>query len=707
MYFKNLKRIIFIFALFLFAPILANAAAPGARSYASEDGNLFLGGNFIEIGINKDGAFASRNFTGGSGDEFASFHRTQGRLGFRINRNGWGLGEEPTTGEFLLVNDMDSFSISYKKNGTYYIHGGRGDGDIFDWGNAAITPISVTDQSDKINGKLKAKISGVTKENVELEMIISFGENDKYFLTEVKVKNLDTDNEISDVQFTKITNVTPDANINQSSSNKFKTYNKEISNPNPNKAGGNNNFAMIVSRGPVTLDGFFYLSFDNRSRIKLLELEDNDFAWEEDFADPVYVNTHWSSTTAGLPTAATNDSVSIFYEGNEENGYELCEHAIALSTKLGTIAASGTATTEFYTSLDNNVNGGLSDVLEARMSSVKVRTDSKIEIEPVSGYEYSIDNWITKNTTGVFTGLNASTEYTIKSRVAADGSNEEELVVSTKGAKVAAKEVKAVVITEDSITVKAEHGYLYSIDNGAHWQSDETFTGLVSDKEHTIIGKLEETYSDMGSEVSEPIVIKTSKHVASALDDAINVTVDTKIVDAVPAIYFNKGELYEAVKDIEEVKEAVDDGKDVKIVFDVVKIENSDEDENHFDGKKFEHAFDVQIKLYIDSEYIDEITDLTKKISISVEINKEFVKSGRKFYIVRKHDTVSPATWEIISDEDDIDDLITIYNDQFSEFYVVYEDETSNPKTGDNLLSYVLILIISISGLYFYKKLES
>ena len=693
MYFKNLKRIIFIFVLFLFAPILASAAAPGARSY-TKNGNLLLGGNFIEIGINKDGAFASSSdFKDASGDEFTSFHRTQGRLGFRINRYGWGLGEEPTTGEFLLVNDMDSFSISYKKNGTYYIHGGRGDGDFFDWGNDAITAISVTDQSDKTNGKLKAKISGVTKENVELEMIVSFGENDKYFLTEVKVKNLDTDNEISDVQFTKITNVTPDANINASSSNKNKTYNKEISNPNLNKAGGNNNFAMIVSRGPVTLDGFFYLSFDNRSKVKLLE---DYFDWEEDFADPVYVNTHWSSTTAGLPTAATNDSVSIFYEGNEENGYELCEHPIALSTKLGTIAAFGTATTEFYTSLDNDVNGSLSDVLEARMSSVKVRTDSKIEIEPVSGYEYSIDNWITKNTTGVFTGLNASTEYTIKSRVAADGSNEEELVVSTKGAKVAAKEVKAVVITEDSITVKAEHGYLYSIDNGAHWQSDETFTGLYSDKEYTIIGKLEETYSDMGSEVSEPIVIKTSKHVASALDDATNVIVDTKIVDAVPAIYFNKGELYEAVKDIEEVKAAVDAGKDVKIVFDVVKIENSEEAEKHFDGKKFEHAFDVQIKLYIDSEYIGEITDLTKKISISVEINKDFVKSGRKFYIVRKHDTVSPTTWEIIADEDDIDDLITIYNDKFSEFYVVYEDEIKNPKTGDKIYAYILILVLSI-----------
>ena len=63
--------------------------------------------------------------------------------------------------------------------------------------------------------------------------------------------------------------------------------------------------------------------------------------------------------------------------------------------------------------------------------------------------------------------------------------------------------------------------------------------------------------------------------------------------------------------------------------------------------------------------------------------------------------------WDTLNDEDNELATLTFKNGKFSEFFVVYEDEIKNPKTGDKIYAYILILVLSISGLYLYKKLES
>ena len=110
---------------------------------------------------------------------------------------------------------------------------------------------------------------------------------------------------------------------------------------------------------------------------------------------------------------------------------------------------------------------------------------------------------------------------------------------------------------------------------------------------------------------------------------------------------------------------------------------------------------------------------MKKAIEIKVAIPESLAKDGRKFYVVRKHETFKDevdshghhtlvpdvVTWDILDDVDEDIKTLTFMNGKFSEFFVVYEDTSNtNPKTGDTILSYVLLLIVSITTLLIYKK---
>ena len=61
--------------------------------------------------------------------------------------------------------------------------------------------------------------------------------------------------------------------------------------------------------------------------------------------------------------------------------------------------------------------------------------------------------------------------------------------------------------------------------------------------------------------------------------------------------------------------------------------------------------------------------------------------------------------YEILKDEDNNDETITVSSDKFSEFTVVYND-IKNPNTGDNVLIYFNLLVISLSAILLIKKLK-
>ncbi len=517
-------------------------------------------------------------------------------------------------------------------------------------------------------------------------MTIEFGVDDYYYLTLVKVTNYN-DSKISNVSF--IRDLDPDNDYDKHET--YDTYNKVACNPDPTKEGSDTNFAMVVALGPVTHNGFFFVSFDNRAKGAI----------------------YYESPT-NVPTYATEESLA-FSEAEGNNGYNRSDIWIEMITNLKDLNKNQSDETIFYSSLDPNVLSSISKILKAVAASVKNLTDTRIEVETKEGYEYSIDNGEHWQDSGVFENLEPGKEYTVLSRIKATdtepASEPEETNVTTKHSAKDSPDVFETIVTEDEVIIESDPNYEYSIDGGTTWQDSSVFTGLEPDTVYTILARYKETSTDMPGNPTNPIVIHTPAKEKTALDDATNVSVMIIVEEDTPGVKIQKGLLYESIMDDEDVKGVVDSGHAAKIVFDVVAVELSEEELNIVKEKAGEDTFaftvDASLKLYEDNIYVKNIASSGKKITFTLKVPKEYVKKGRNFSIIRKHVNEDDSVeYEVLRDEDNNDETITISSDRFSEFTVVYNDK-ANPKTGDNVLTYLFILGLSISALYLYKRIES
>ena len=677
--FRNI--ILSIGLLFVF-PMVVNAELPGARSATNGSGDVFLGGNYIEVGISKSGSYGT-SAPAPAGFKSHALSQYSYELGLIADGDGWDVGNEPTSGDFFLPgNPYEGYIFQYTMNGNSYKYtiSERTDDT---WEGKYFTAPSVVDQSDIEHNKLKAVFSVVTMEKVKLEMTIEFGVDDVYYSTLVNVINM-SDNEIKDVVFTR--DLDPDNDYDKHET--YDTYNKVACNPDPTKEGSDKNFAMVVALGPVTHNGFFFVSFDNRAKGAI-----------------------YYEAPTNVPTYATEESLA-FSEAEGNNGYDNDDIWIEMITNLKDLKANESDETIFYSSLDPNVLSSISKILKAVAANVKTLTDTRIEVETKEGYEYSIDNGEHWQDSGVFENLEPGKEYTVLSRIKAteteEASEPEVTTVTTKHSSKESPDLSEIVVTENEVVIKSDPKYEYSIDNGEHWQDSSLFTGLKPDTEYTIIARIKETSTDMPGYPTEPIVIHTPAKIQTALDDVDNVSIDVIVKDDAPGVIINKGLLYESIMDDEDVKNYVDDNHDVKLIFDVEAIQLEEDELNIIKEKSLGDtiAFTVNatIKLYADSTYIKDIVSSDKKITFTLKVPKEFVKKGRKFSVIRKHvDENDYTEYEVLTDEDNDDTTITISSDKFSEFTITYID-VNNPKTGDNLLTYVFILFISVSTLFIVKR---
>ena len=165
-----------------------------------------------------------------------------------------------------------------------------------------------------------------------------------------------------------------------------------------------------------------------------------------------------------------------------------------------------------------------------------------------------------------------------------------------------------------------------------------------------------------------------------------------------------------------KILKAVDEGKDIKV--DLVKKtinEDSVKDDASLIKKELSKntivaAFlDIDIEVSIDGEVQGNITLLDEKIELSVSVpeNLDKVKDGysRNYSIVRLHD----GKVEVLSTKEK-DGKLYFETDKFSTYAVTYED-IKNPKTLDNIVKYVILIIIACGGmlgtsLYFKKKIK-
>ena len=145
-------------------------------------------------------------------------------------------------------------------------------------------------------------------------------------------------------------------------------------------------------------------------------------------------------------------------------------------------------------------------------------TDTSVTLKTVTGYEYSKDgmNWQDSN---VFEGLLQGTPYTFYQRIKATDtvfeSKAASAVISTdKGTPAAPSAPELESKTENSVTLKHEAGYEYSMD-GENWQTSSAFYALNETTKYSFYRRLAETTNQKASAASAPLVLALSERTVS------------------------------------------------------------------------------------------------------------------------------------------------------------------------------------------------
>ena len=324
---------------------------PGARVETNTSGDVFLGGNYIEMGISKRGSFGTY-----ASPQTSGWHKQSGLsgIGFRSDEDGWDVGEEPVTGDFFLPGTPEErWILSYKLDGQTYEHlvADRNGGSIGSWREEPKT----VNASDLERGNLKAVVTGITSKNVKIEITYSFGVNDLFYTTDVKVTNLG-DADIEDVRFVR----SFDPDQDQYKYGSYDTYNKVICNPDSTKPASDTNYALVVARGEKSLAGFFFLSFDNRARVSRgVDFDPNS----------AYLAGLWDEAPGTEKTYATEADIEITSENR--NGYTNEDSAIAITFNISTLSAAASTELQYYSSLDPDVMNSLKNVLAGNVDYIE------------------------------------------------------------------------------------------------------------------------------------------------------------------------------------------------------------------------------------------------------------------------------------------------------------------------------------------------
>jgi hypothetical protein len=170
--FKPLFVIINTLALIVFVCISPSQATglPGARSVTNTA--VFLGGNYIELGIQPSGKFGS------SQSKPVNFFGSPGRsqIGMVSDFDGFDTGYDSTLDYFMPGSPEERWVVGYKIGVAKTTFSNAG--------------TAIVDQSS--GDVLKAQVTGGNS-TVETKQIISFNVNDKFFKTTVTLKNISAD----------------------------------------------------------------------------------------------------------------------------------------------------------------------------------------------------------------------------------------------------------------------------------------------------------------------------------------------------------------------------------------------------------------------------------------------------------------------------------------------------------------------------------
>lgn len=280
-------------------------ALPGAHS-GSQSGEVFLGGNYIELGISAVGSF------GTSGSKPAGFFGTSGSsaVGMSNDADGFDNGADLRIDYFLPGTPEERWAVGYNGSttGGYSALAGQS--------GAALSGTSLSNQSsgDNLGAKFTGTVGGVLK----VEQTHTFKVNDKFFKTVVTLTNV-SGSTLTDVRFMR--SFDPDNTV-------YKGGNYDTVNKIENTFAAGDGKA-VVSATSKTGDAYNSAA---GSTAKILFFSSDSRANVANFGFS-------NSDPYAMPTQAKG------YSATSDSG-------IAIMFKGGSLAAGASVTFEYFTSLD-------------------------------------------------------------------------------------------------------------------------------------------------------------------------------------------------------------------------------------------------------------------------------------------------------------------------------------------------------------------
>lgn len=310
-------------------------------------------------------------------------------------------------------------------------------------------------------------------------------------------------------------------------------------------------------------------------------------------------------------------------------------------------------------------------------------------------------------------------------------------------------------VTKENVCKKIDSKYVVGAEKSITVTSTENGT-VKADKTKALVGETItlDIKSNKGYEVKTITVLDSNKNAVTVKNNkftmpktAVTVKVEfSKLLKEteIPTVDINKESKETSVgvsnsketentllNSLENNKELFEKNKDINTKIEVI-VDNNVTLNNELENKikdflkgKLKNAvladtFDINIVVTNkdNNKKIGEITELTNEIEMTVMLSDKLrdVPEGytRKYYITREHNS------EIeILDADLTENKLGLKfkTDKFSTYGIAYVDtkiedanntnaSSSNPKTGDNIVTYILIFAFSVVGIAIMKKVN-
>jgi hypothetical protein len=269
----------------------------GKAAHEQVGGDVFLQGNYMEIGVSSAGSLGTANAAP------SGFHPiNRSNISFRIDQDGWDSGLAPVSGDFTLPGTpVDGFVVAM--NGLNFVNDER-DG---------FKEIDTTTTDTSVGSDLSARTTGVVGGALAFTQDIVLESQGTYYTTTITLTNT-SGATVNDVRFMRTFD--PDQDVDLSGT--FNTFDDVRSNP-----GVENNLAISRADGAVTGASVNLIAFDGDARASNFGFANRDAYDASAFNSPV-----------------------------DANG-TLGDRAITLTFDIGSLAPGETVTKTFYTSLDS------------------------------------------------------------------------------------------------------------------------------------------------------------------------------------------------------------------------------------------------------------------------------------------------------------------------------------------------------------------